>query len=317
MGGLHPRRGAQVEDALPRSRADRPRDEHRRARVRRERPLAPQVRSVGVEGLRGDESLGQRGRGARRDRQSRRELVAFHDQRVGAQRQLRRLVVRPHQRPRLVRAELLPPHPREPLRVRVQDRRRLGRGVVELREQARGLPGRPPQHGVHEAPAPAVRLRQLDRLVDGGVRRDGVQIEQLEEPQPERRDNRRIELRQLAFGQRLGDVIERRAALDRPERQPRRQRAVAGVEPRRLGVERAVRVGVLLECPAHDRVRHATGGCDATHRRAPRARASRGSRREFAARRSSSGPVPRWSASSKEAPRRDPGRSHWWPRAES
>ena len=308
MGGLHPRRGAQVEDALPRSRADRARDEHRRARVRRERPLAPQVRSVGVEGLRGDESLGQRGRGARRDRQSRRELVAFHDQRVGAQRQLRRLVVRPHQRPRLVRAELLPPHPREPLRVRVQDRRRLRRGVVELREQARGLPGRPPQHRVHEARRPG-RASSPARPTRRRRRAPGRSPDRAAGRAPAgapRRPEDRASTACVRPAPRRRDRASRGAGSSRtPAASPARGR---GRRAPRLGVERAVRVRVLLECPAHDRVRHARAGATLPTVCA-RARASRGSGRGFAVRRSSSGPVPAWSASSREAPRRDSSRS--------
>ena len=80
-----------------------------------------------------------------------RSALGLGPDRVHAQRRLRGLVHRRHQRPRLRGAELLPPHPREPFRVGVRQRGIVRRGVVEGAEQLLPLAGGPAQHRVDQA----------------------------------------------------------------------------------------------------------------------------------------------------------------------
>ena len=73
-----------------------------------------------------------------------------------------------------------------------------------------------------------------------------------------------VELLDRAPGEDGDHVVERRRALDGAVGELGRERAVAGVEARaaRLGVQRPVGPGVLLEDAAQDRVGDGSGGAD-------------------------------------------------------
>ena len=154
-----------------------------------------------------------------------------------------------------------------------------GRRVVERGEQRPALAPGAPQHRVDELEArPAGRLRQLDALVDGGVRRDAVEEQQLQHAEPQRVAHRRVEPLDRPAGAGGDHVVERAAALHRAVGELRRERALARVEPgaRRLGRERAVGVrAVPLDAPQHRRG-DAAGGRDGGG-----GRGSRATRREW------------------------------------
>ena len=90
------------------------------------------------------------------------------------------------------------------------------------------------------------------------MRGNAVEEQQLEEPEPQRRPDRRVEL--LAPGERVDDVVERAPALDGAVRELARERALARVEAVGLGVQRLVGEGLLLEDAADDAERGAAGG---------------------------------------------------------
>ena len=106
---------------------------------------------------------------------------------------LGRLVVRGHERAGGVGSERVPPQRGQPRRVRVAQRRLLGRGVGQRGDERGRLAGRAPQDGVDQARARA-RLDQLDRLADRGVAGHPVEEEQLEHAEPQRVEHRRVEL---------------------------------------------------------------------------------------------------------------------------
>ena len=201
------------------------------------------------------------------DGQAASQHTGLGDQRVHAQRALGRLVHGQHQSPGLGGAELREPALGQPDGQRVQHGRPLGAAVVELGEQPLALPGRPPQDGVDQAGAGTRSggAGQRHRLVDGRVIGDAVGVVQLIQPQAQRRQHRLVELIHGPAGQRDDQMIEGRATLDRPVGQAHGQRAVAPIQPARLGVQGAVGVGAALEDPAHHRERAAAGGrhlCD-------------------------------------------------------
>ncbi len=103
-----------------------------------ERSGAPQRRAVRVERPIEHERLGNLRVAVRRDRclqQLLRQRVRLADERVRAQRELAWLVVAGQQRARVRGAELLPPQPHDPLRMRVHHCRRRRRLVAERAEQ--------------------------------------------------------------------------------------------------------------------------------------------------------------------------------------
>ena len=152
-----------------------------------------------------------------------------------------------------LRAQLLPPHPRQPERRRVGDRGRLGGRVVAEQRLAQllALASGPPQHRVDEpgGVGGAGPLDQLDRLVDGGVVGGPVGEEQLVEAEPQAGEHRRVEQPGRTLREALdrgvggpaplhGAVGEalRLGALAAPEpaaRPPRGRRARCGRRPRR------------------------------------------------------------------------------------
>ena len=98
------------------------------------------------------------------------------------------LVVGGHQGDRVLGAELLPPHLRDPSGMRMAQRR-LGRGgIAEPVEQRAPLARRPPQHSVDESmPATAGLAREVDRFGHGGMVGDTVHEQQLIRADAQRR----------------------------------------------------------------------------------------------------------------------------------
>ena len=189
------------------------------------------------------------------------------------------LVLRRHQHPRLVGAELAPPRLGDPVRVRVPQRRLPRRRLRQALEEAPGAVGQLPQDGVRERDR-ALEPRaahELDGLVDGCVARHAVEVGQLVRAEPERGAHGRVELADRPPPERLDRVVERPGALDRAVGEAPRERAVALVEPAGLGAQRAIGVGAVLEDAPDDREGDAPRGRDRAHRR-PRRQASTGIR---------------------------------------
>ena len=182
----------------------------------------------------------------------------------------------------------------------MRDRRGLGRVVVERRQEraapraarrstALTEPGPPPR-----APWPARRC-----LVDRGVVGHAVQERELEQPEPQRGAAPADRARRRGRPRPADDVVERRPALHRAVGQTHGQRAVARIEPARLGVQRAVGVGALLEDAAHDRERAEPRRGAISVAGPPSLRGRAGSRRRPSRARPAG-----WTASSSSAPRR-------------
>ena len=134
-------------------------------------------------------------------------------------------------------------------------RRLGGRGVGQGLDHRAGLAGGPAQDGVDEAGAGArLALGELDGLGDRGVRGHAVQERQLEHAEPQRAEHGGLELGQRPARERHDHVVERVPPLHDAVGEPHGQRAVAGaqVQSPRLAVQRAVRVGALLEHAARD-----------------------------------------------------------------
>ena len=185
-------------------------------------------------------------------------------ERVRPQRHLRRLVVGGHQRAGLLSAELSPPQARDPLRVRVLHGGLLGRRVGERSQQgSRALARGPAQHRVDETVARAAPgLGQLDGVRDDGAVGRAAQVEQLVQPEPQRRQHRRVEPRGGPLGQCFDQVIERALALNRAVGQAHRERPVAPVQLPGLRLEGLLGVGAVLEHPPQHRVGTAASGGD-------------------------------------------------------
>ena len=115
----------------------------------------------------------------------------------------------------------------------MRDRRAGGRVVGRQRRQ---LARRAAQHGVDElVPAAVPALGELDALADDRVRAAAVEERELEEPEPQRRERRRVELGD-GPRERLDHVVEGELALDGPVGELHRERPLARVEalaPRR------------------------------------------------------------------------------------
>ena len=184
-------------------------------------------------------------------------------QRVDAERGLGGLVSRRHQRPRLVGPERVEPQIGDPLRVRVPERRLGGRAVGKGSISAgASRAARRSTALTRPAPAREARLGQLDRLADRRVRGHAVQERELEHAEPQGGEHGGLEPLDRPPGQLFDHVVERRAALDDSVDEPRGQRAVARFEAPAAGlaVQRAVRVGSLLEDPPNDRIRAGASG---------------------------------------------------------
>ena len=146
----------------------------------------------------------------------------------------------------------------------VADRRLLGGGVGESAEELlRALARGASEHGVDETVARATpALGELDGVGDDRVVGRATQVEQLVQAEPERGQHGRVEALHRAPGELLDQVIERGLALDRAEGQAHRQRAVAWIEIARLGLQRVIGVGALLEDAAQHGERAAARGRD-------------------------------------------------------
>jgi hypothetical protein len=135
----------------------------------------------------------------------------------------------------------------------------LGRRALrEGGDHGARLAGRPPQDGVDEAGAARrVPLGERDGLRHRGVGRHAVEEHELEDAESERGQDRGLEPARRPLGERGDHVVERRAPLDGAVGELGGERALAGrqLEPRGLGVQRAVGVRILLEDAPHDRVR--------------------------------------------------------------
>ena len=193
---LAARRGAEVEHALAGLRGHHPRHRHRRARLRPHRALphnAEPRRSNGPSSTSASGSTGSVRLGTpRAAATASRSLTSV----LARRRVLGGLVVRGQQGARRLGAELGPPLLSQPQRHRVQERRAGGVAVVQRAQQrVAALARGPAQHGVDEAGGPAARPRlgQVDALGHGGAVGHAVEVEQLVEPEPRRRQHRRVQ----------------------------------------------------------------------------------------------------------------------------
>ena len=158
---------------------------------------------------------------------------------------------------------VLPPQPRDPLGVRVAQRGLLRCAVRERVDQRRRLARGAAQHRVDEPrAAPRLRLGELDRLPHRGVVGHAIEVDELEDPEPQRRDDGRLQAVERAAGERLDDVVQRGPALDGAVGEPGREGEVARVEPEPLGLaaERPIGPRAVLEHAAQDGERAMSGG---------------------------------------------------------
>ena len=134
-------------------------------------------------------------------------------------------------------------------------RRATQSGCEWLVADLRALARRPAQDRVDQpGGARRVAAGELDGLVDGGVRRDAVEVEQLEEPEPQGGAHGRVERLHGAFGELGGDVVKRAGALHRAVGELGGQRALAAVEAVGSAAQGAVGPGAVLEDAAQDGV---------------------------------------------------------------
>ena len=263
VGGLAAGRRTQVQHALAGHGRQHARDGHRGTRLRHQQSVAPLGRVERVEGRVEHQRLGQPFDRVRRqalgERLARRSAACWPAARLG------RLVVGGHQRARRVGAERVPPELRDPLGMRVLERGLRGRGVGERGDDRPRLARGASQDRVDQAGAARrVGLGQLDRLADGGVRRDAVQEGQLEDPEPQRGQDRRVE---LAGGRRASRSITWSSVATRWTvpyascvASARSRASSFGAAPRRAARGRPT---PLLEDAPDDRVRAAACGRDA------------------------------------------------------
>ncbi len=227
---------------------ERARDRHRGARLRHEQAVAPTAarRTRRTAPSRTSPS-GSASAACDATGSCAASVVAVDPQRVGAQR-----------RPRRARCRRPSAPARRRRRARRTTARRSSAGASGAARPAAGVPSgsaatsaarlarRAPQHGVDEAGAARrVGLGQLDRLADGGVRRDAVEERRAGRPRAAARRARRARARWTRRSASVSITWSSVArALDGAVRELRRERAIARVEPRRgLAVQRAVGPG--------------------------------------------------------------------------
>ena len=239
---------AQVERPLPEPRADDVADELRAAALRPDAAL----RKRGLVDAVDDERAVDQRILSSLDR-------AAHEPDRG----LRLLVLRRHQRARSVGAEVAPPRVRDPVRVRVPERRLLRRALGERGAQLARAVREAPQDRVRERHRPLQPRApdELDRLVDRGVAWDAVHERELVRAETERGQDGRVDLPHGALADRLDRVVERPLPLDRAVREATGERAVAVIQRTGLGAQDAVGVRVVLEHPPQN------GECDPPRRR--------------------------------------------------
>ncbi len=260
---LPPWRRAQVERALAVLRADDEPDQLRRRALRpdpafRERGLVdpvdvPRAGNVGV-GRAGD--------------------LAAHE----TDGRLPRLVEGAHELESVDRAEVAPPCLGNPVRIGVLQRG-LGRRPFRESVEKRCDPlSDAAEHGVRERDGTfeTGATDELDRFVDRRVAGDAVDEPELVGAQSERCPDGRIEAAHGPAAERLDRVVERSHALDRAERQPLRERAIALVEGCRRRSKSTIRVRLVLEHAQEDVERRDAGRA---YGRSPRSHASYAIRR--------------------------------------
>ncbi len=161
----------------------------------------------------------------------------------------RRLVQRAHEGKSIRSAEIAPPRLADPVRIRVLERgllrSRLGKRVEERPDAV----GDSAEHGVRERNG-SLQARtpdELDRLVDGCIAGNTVDVSELVRTEAQRRSHGWIEARHAPPPERLDRVVERPCALNRAVRESMRERAVSLVEAGGSGAERTIGVRAVLE----------------------------------------------------------------------
>ncbi len=179
-----------------------------------------------------------------------RHVGRLPDRDGGADDELRRLVLRAHQRERLVGPEVAHPDGVDPVGVGLGERARRERG-----DEAREALGEPAGDGVREAggAGEAGLADELDGVVDDRVRR-GLAPGELVARDPERCEHRRVELGCRAASERLDAVVDRPLPLDGAVGDPLGERPVALVEAGGGARDRPVGVGAVLEHAPDDPV---------------------------------------------------------------
>jgi len=132
--------------------------------------------------------------------------------------------------------------------------RRLRRCLIaQLRQQRGALARTPPEYRIDQAvTATRASLCQLHPVRDDRVVGRAVQVQQLIQTEPQRRQEPRIQSLRGAIGETLDQIVERALALHGSVEQAHRQRPIARVEPLRLALQCAVGVGAVLEHPSQD-----------------------------------------------------------------
>ncbi len=266
-------RGAEVEHAHARLRRQQPRRRLRRARLRDQLAGGEAGVAAQVEGAVGDQALWQgdavERRGTRHRAPSARERLG-HGARATRCSVLTRSALSAGSLTRASSARA-PSGPSACHHSRASQSGTeylsaavLGLAVAELaRAAAPALALRPPQDGVDEpVAAAAAGLRQLDALVDGRVRRDAVEEQQLQQAEPQRVADGRVELRDGPSREPLDQVVERAAALHGAVGERGREGVLAALEPGAGGLagERAIGVRAVLLDPPQDRGGDPAGG---------------------------------------------------------
>ena len=189
----------------------------------------------------------------------------------------RRLVLGAHQREGVIRAEVAPPGLRNPVGIGMAQGGLLPGRLRESLDESSAVVGEPPQDGVRErhCSLEACAAHELDRLVDGCVPWDSVQIGELEGSQPNGGTYGDVQPSRRPATDRLDGVIERPDTLHRPVGELAGERAVTVVESGGSRPKRAVGVGLVLEDAADHVERRRPGGRDGRGRhRRPRSHAA-------------------------------------------
>ena len=240
-------------------------DRHRGARLRHEQALLPQRRAEGVERRR--RARGPRAAGRRRARA-----------RAGARAAARRRSAAcwragPPRRARCRRPSARAPRPARARRTTARRSSAGASGAAPPRRACRrAAPRRAPRASraarrrtalTSPAPRGDESLGELDRLADRRVRGHAVEEGELEHAEPQRGEHRGLE----SLDRPRRPASRSRGRASRGAGRRRRRARVASARSRgsrpwrpRLAVQRAVRVGALLEDPPHDGVRARASG---------------------------------------------------------
>ncbi len=206
---------------------------------------------MGVERLLQHEALGQAGGRMAPDGQPLAEQRGVRDERVSAQRGLGGIIDLRQKCASLLVPQLFPPPLREPDRHRVKQGGRGRITVVEACQERVAVAGGLAQNRIDQPRATrAEAFRKPDTFVHRRVRRHAG-VQELEQPDPDGGENRRLQPPERATGQALGHVIQREASLHRAVGDRLCQRAVPGPKHPGLGREGAIGVRALLKDAAH------------------------------------------------------------------